>query len=331
MELRLGHTTGRHCGSTTLSDLSGFYGWGTSEPECFGIGAGLGFTYLRGEDSPRRQFVGRTPWLEPAFFDHLGVEYREDRGEDFETAWATVRRDLDAGFPVVLFVDIYYLGYFDSDVHFSPHVVLAVGYDDDHVRIADSEFDAVQRLHLSELREAWGSDVGFYGPLDNRSLTVTEPSVTSDPEDAYRAGLRRTAEAMLAPEDYFETPGVDGLDGIRTFADELPAWTDLPDATWCLRFAYQNVEKRGTGGGAFRGLFAPFVADAVDAGVLPSSFAVRADALAADWSTLGRAIKRAGLADGAAERASALDDASDCARRIADEEEAFYDDLLATL
>jgi hypothetical protein len=40
------HATGAHCGSASLRDLAGFYGWSLDEPACFGVGAGLGFTYV---------------------------------------------------------------------------------------------------------------------------------------------------------------------------------------------------------------------------------------------------------------------------------------------
>ncbi|MEZ4606402.1 MAG: DUF4872 domain-containing protein [Deinococcales bacterium] len=39
----------------------------------------------------------------------------------------------------------------------------------------------------------------------------------------------------------------------------MPNWKDLPDLNWAARFAYQAIEKRGTGGGNFRLLYADFI------------------------------------------------------------------------
>ena len=72
--LDLAHERGNHCGSTALRDLADFYGWGFDEATCFGLGAGLGFSFLRTPDPPERLFFGRTSWLETAFFDHLGID-----------------------------------------------------------------------------------------------------------------------------------------------------------------------------------------------------------------------------------------------------------------
>ena len=75
------HETGAHCGSTALRDLSECYGWGLDESAYFGVGGGLGFTFVRDADSPSRAFVGRTPWLESAALDHLGVGFAERSGQ----------------------------------------------------------------------------------------------------------------------------------------------------------------------------------------------------------------------------------------------------------
>jgi len=112
----------------------------------FGIGAGLGFSFIEAEDGPTKQFVGRTPWLETAFHEHLGVTVEQGSEQTFEAAWDDVTAHLDAGRPVLLFVDIFYLPYYDSDVHFSPHVVLAVDYDEESVTLADSEHDDLQQM-----------------------------------------------------------------------------------------------------------------------------------------------------------------------------------------
>ncbi|WP_440989578.1 BtrH N-terminal domain-containing protein [Haloarchaeobius baliensis] len=322
------HSTGAHCGSTSLTDVAAYRRWGLSEPMCFGIGAGLGFSFIESEHGPTKQFVGRTPWLERAFHEHLGIPVEEGSGQSFESAWDDVTAQLDAGRPVLLFVDIFYLPYFDSDVHFSPHVVVAVDYDGESVTLADSEFDELQRLALADLRDAMGSEHGFYGPLTNDWLVaVDDPSRSV--ADAASDGLRTTAQAMLDPESMtWRGAATNGLDGLRAFGRSLPNWPDLPDADWCTRFAYQNVEKRGTGGSAFRGLFAPFL-DEVSAELtaVDDELVAEGHAIDEDWGAVAQQLKRAGLADDPEESQRAYDAASEAVLAVADREQALYERL----
>ncbi|PSQ07102.1 hypothetical protein BRC93_16595 [Halobacteriales archaeon QS_5_70_15] len=180
------HAPGAHCGSTSLRNLSNHYGWGFDETTCFGLASGLGFHYREPGESPHRMFVGRPLWLERAFFENPGIGTTDREGEDFETAWAAVRERLEGGDPVMAFVDLFYLDYYDTTTHFAPHSLLLVGYDEDAdateapnadadagtgvVPTSDSEFEAVRALPLSSLRDAWSSDAVV--PLSNRYLVA---------------------------------------------------------------------------------------------------------------------------------------------------------------
>ena len=326
------HAAGAHCGSTSLTDVATYRRWGLSEPMCFGIGAGLGFSFIESEDGPTKQFVGRTPWLETAFHEHLGVTVEQGSEQTFEAAWNDVTAHLDAGRPVLLFVDIFYLPYYDSDVHFSPHVVLAVDYDEESVTLADSEHDDLQRLSLSNLRTAMGSEHGVFGELTNDWLVAMDDP-TRSVADAARDGLRTTAEAMLEPESTtWAGDATNGLDGLRAFAHSLPDWPDLPDAEWCTRFAYQNVEKRGTGGSAFRGLFAPFVAEvAPELEAVDDAVVTEARGIDDNWDAVAQHLKQAGLADDPEESQRAYDAASEALLSVGDREEQLYERLLDRL
>lgn len=330
------HTSGAHCGSTSLRDLSDFYGWDFDEPTCFGLASGLGFTFFEIPTDPWRMFVGRPTWLERAFFENLEIPHTDREGDDFETAWAAVRGHLDRGRPVMLFVDIYYLDYYGTDTHFAPHSLLVVGYDEEVeapdgttgvAYTADSEFDEVQELPLSSLREAWASkDVV---PLENRYL-VAEGDPQADATGAARTAIAETARYMLDPADATRSVadwGEAGIAGIRALAANVPDWPDLEDPRWTACFAYQNVERRGTGGGAFRGLYAPFL-DRVEAEVGLDGYADRMHHIADGWAEAGEILREASETD----EDDALDDlllrASDRIAALADEEEAFFADVL---
>ncbi|WP_435156522.1 BtrH N-terminal domain-containing protein [Haladaptatus sp. DFWS20] len=316
------HSPGAHCGSASLRNLADFYGWGFSESVCFGLGSGLGFGYYeRGPAS--RIIMGRNGGLETGYFETLGIDYDERSGQKWESAWNDVRESLADGVPVMLFVDLYYLDYFKSDTHFGPHILLCVGIDGDEVLLSDSEFDSIKRLPVSHLRDAWNSDYGF-GPLDNRWLVVRDPTVETPFETAAETAIERTATMLLSPDDGdWKTQGIDG---IRQFADDLPAWTELEDTSWCARFAYQNIERRGTGGGAFRRLYADFLDEAASEVGLQEDVPTQLYDIADDWTHLSTTLKNASEAEGE-EQAQLLENASDQANAIADREEAFFDGL----
>ncbi|MBA4367516.1 MAG: hypothetical protein C0403_07745 [Desulfobacterium sp.] len=53
-----------------------------------------------------------------------------------------------------------------------------------------------------------------------------------------------------------------GICGLQKWKAEIPAWKDLEDWKWISRFAYQVIEKRGTGGGGFRKMYFEFLEEA---------------------------------------------------------------------
>jgi len=328
--LDLAHRPGAHCGSTSLRNLAEFYGWDFDEPVCFGLGAGLGFSYLSQPEPPERLFFGRTNWLEWAFFEGLGIDHTVHEGQAFSDAWADVTARLDADEPVMLFTDIYYLDYYDSSTHFAPHSLLAVGYDDDRVSLADSEFDAVQELPLDRLEAAMTTD--YVTPLQCRYLTIDDPAITVDPATAAEAAINETATYMLDPAEAQRTAGDfggQGLPAMRRFADELPTWHELEDPSWTARFAYQNVERRGTGGGAFRRLYVAFLEQFVDDVSMPADAPAEMAGIADDWTALGEVLRAASEADDDATLRERLSTAGERATALADREAALYEEFRA--
>lgn len=333
--LSLEHSTGDHCGSTSLRNLARYYGWGFDEPACFGLGEGLGFSYLTLPERPHRAIFGRTGWLERVFFENLEIEHTIHEGEQFDAAWDAIKHCIDDGDPVLIFADIFYLDYYESDTHFAPHSLLVVGYetdaDDEYVLLADSEFESIQRLPIERLENALTSD--HFVPLQCRYLTIDDPALGTSFEDAATAATRETATAMLdatASERESKYFTGQGISEIEAFAAELPDWGALEDPSWTARFAYQNIERRGTGGGAFRLLYADYLGQVGAVLPLPADVPSRMESIAGDWTAVSELLYEASEAPTEESLGALLEDAAASVSDIADREQKLYEEILAS-
>jgi len=284
------HTPGHHCGSTALRNLLGFHGVEISEETAFGLGAGAGFYYLAMEDSsPSRWFNGRTARLEETFRELTGAAlelrtFAEDAGDE---AWEAARSEVDAGNPALLLTDIYYLDHYGNSAHFPGHAVVLAGYDDAVARLSDTAFEELQTTRLENLARARHSGHPAY-PLEGHMFTVSEEIDLAQLEAAVPRAIARAAGEMLEPP----FGPFAGIPALERLAEEAGSWPEAAeDWQWCARFAYQVIERRGTGGGCFRLMYSRFLAEA---GRTEAPLAATA---AARWTELAEAFKAASEED----------------------------------
>jgi hypothetical protein len=304
------HRPGNHCGSTALRNLLGFHGIELSEEMAFGLGAGASFYYLTLEDSsPSRWFNGRTARLEESFRDLTGaaLELRTFAAGDGE-AWEAARAEVDAGNPALLLTDIYYLDHYGNSVHFPGHAVVLAGYDDEVVQLSDTGFEQLQSTRIEHLAQARHSSHPAY-PLEGHMFTIGAAVDRAALEAAVPRAIARAAQEMVEP-----TWGeFAGLPAVERLAAEAGSWPEIAaDWQWCARFAYQVIERRGTGGGAFRLMYSRFLEEA------GREEAALAASAAARWTELAGAFHAAsesdepevdlwGAVDGAAKRVAAAE------------------------
>lgn len=242
---------GQHCSSTVLRAVLAYDGLEISEPLAFGLGSGLGFFYnVEPEGSPTRRFNGRAPDLEGNFYALAGQPM------GWAGSWKPelIARALASGRPVLAQTDIYPIPYYD-DAHFIGHGLAVVGLEGDHLITADIAASAFSRMPLASFHEAVAH---AYWPLLAPYRYGAAPRLEAlDLTRMAPQAVQKTVRYMLTPPSAQE-----GVAGLMMMADDLPNWRDLPDLTWAARFAYQAIEKRGTGGGGFRRLYRDFLAEA---------------------------------------------------------------------
>jgi hypothetical protein len=280
------HTPGNHCGSTALRNLLAFHGVQISEEMAFGLGAGAGFYYLAMDDSsPSRWFNGRTARLEESFRELTGaaLELRTFPEDEGDAAWEAARETVDSGRPALLLTDIYHLDHYGNSAHFPGHAVVLAGYDEEVARLSDTGFEELQATRLENLARARHSGHPAY-PLEGHMFTVAEAIDRERLEAAVPRAIERAVDEMLEPP-FGEFAGVPALERL---AAEAGSWPEaVEDWQWCARFAYQVIERRGTGGGCFRLMYSRFLEEA---GREEAPLAAEA---AARWTELAEAFRAA--------------------------------------
>ena len=166
-------------------------------------------------------------------------------------------------------------------------MVLA-GYDEEVAQLSDTGFEELQTTRLENLAKARHSGHPAY-PLEGHMFTVAE---RGRPRRSWkrrsRAAIARAAKEMLEPT--FGEFG--GLPAVDRLAAEAGSWPEAAeDWQWCARFAYQVIERRGTGGGAFRLMYSRFLEEA------GRDEAPLAAAAAARWTELASAFNAASESD----------------------------------
>ncbi|MGB7588735.1 MAG: BtrH N-terminal domain-containing protein [Solirubrobacterales bacterium] len=311
------HVPGHHCGSTALRNLLGFHGIEISEEMAFGLGAGACFYYVAIEEaSPSRWFNGRTARLEENFRDLTGAALQMRTFEPGDgDAWEAARTEVDAGNPVLLLTDLYYLDHYGNSAHFPGHAVVLAGYDEEVAHLSDTAFEELQTTRLENLDKARHSHHPAY-PLQGHMFTVSGEIDADRLREAIPAAIERAATAMVEPEfrDF------SGLDAVRRLAGEVGSWPEATaDWQWCARFGYQVIERRGTGGGAFRLMYSRFLEEA---GRPEAPLAAEA---AARWTDLATALHAASERDEPDPNLWRRIDAA--AHRVAKAEEHLWDSL----
>jgi hypothetical protein len=255
----------------------------------FGLGAGASFYYLTLEDSsPSRWFNGRTARLEESFRDLTGtaLELRTFAAGDAE-AWEAARAEVDGGNPALLLTDIYYLDHYGNSAHFPGHAVVLAGYDEEVAHLSDTGFEDLQTTRIDHLAQARHSGHPAY-PLEGHMFTVAAAVDRGQLEAAVPQAIAQAAKEMVEP-----TWGeFAGIPAVERLAAEAGSWPQVAeDWRWCARFAYQVIERRGTGGGAFRLMYSRFLEQA------GRPEAALAAAAAARWTALAGAFHAASESD----------------------------------
>jgi hypothetical protein len=193
------------------------------------VGGTASFAYLRFDRAvpPRQVYWGANPKY---FFLNLegilGFRQVISEGKAFKSTMARIKKDLDAGNPLVAgALDMFYLSYYPGiyrESHIPIHYLLVVGYDDDRqtLLVQDCSRAEVQSVPYDEFRQAL--DVKVPGMSLRNTIRVFETPATLPDELGLAAkGFETKARQMLSPP-----VSLLGIPAMRKLADDLPSWDD---------------------------------------------------------------------------------------------------------
>ncbi|MCP2167587.1 BtrH N-terminal domain-containing protein [Goodfellowiella coeruleoviolacea] len=284
---------GQHCETTALGVLLRHQGLDLSEPMLFGLGSGLSFLYWDGKNMGFPFLGGRVKPFELTrnLAARLGLDLLVQETTSPRKAWENVAGPLNAGHPVGLQLDSYYLDYFETKVHFGGHVVAMYGYDDQHAYLVDTEQQGgAVSTSLTSLAQARAAR----GPMTakHRSFTLTLAGNPPSPRSRIVAAITACADAFLNPP--IANLGHRGIDKASTLVRTWLQRTDTPQRD--LPQAALLMEKAGTGGALFRNLYRDFLAECghlLDSDHLRTGHRLYTEA-ATLWTDVAALIRQAG-------------------------------------
>ncbi len=256
---------GKHCWTTALKDVLDYHGLHLSEEMLFGLGGGIGFIYWYMKFMPApiigtRYGKGTDPLVNTA--KRIGARATIVETASMKKGYEELKQRLREGEPTLIFADMAYLPYLalPEEAHFGAHTVVVFGLDEEEgtAYVADRARKPVS-VRIEDLNRARSSKSPPFAPK-NRLLNISYPERIGNLDSGIRQSIRECCHAMLSPP----IKNI-GLQGLRKWAGIVPKWPRQfkgMNLLGCLFNVFLYIEVSGTGGGAFRSMYARFLSEA---------------------------------------------------------------------
>jgi hypothetical protein len=256
---------GKHCETTAIKRGLDYHGLSLSEEMLLGLGGGIGFIYwyMKGMPAP---FVGSRSGKSTDFVTNLcrriGAEVTIMETASAKKGYAELKALLNAGEPAVVYGDMAYLPYFalPEVAHFGGHVFVVFGLDEEanKVHIYDRSKKPVT-VSIDDLSRARGSKFPPFPPK-HRLLKIRYPSKLEDLESGIKGSIRECCQGMLEPP--ITNLGLKGMGKWPKLVAKWPKQFMGPNLLGALMNGFIYIETGGTGGSAFRPMYAKFLEEA---------------------------------------------------------------------
>ena len=256
---------GKHCETSALKRVLDHHGLSLSEEMLLGLGGGVGFIYWHMKLMPS-PFIGTRYGKGTDFPENIckriGASMTVFETSSPKKGYDELKTMLRQGEPVVVYGDMAYLPYFavPEIAHFGGHVFVVFGLDEkrEEVYIYDRGTNPVT-VNLSDLQKARGSKFPPFPPK-HRLLNIQYPSQIADLETGIKESIQECCQSMLNPP----IKNI-GLAGIKRWAETVVKWPEQfkgMNLFGALMNGFMYIEISGTGGSAFRSMYAQFLEEA---------------------------------------------------------------------
>jgi hypothetical protein len=256
---------GKHCETTALKRVLDYHGLSLSEEMLLGLGGGIGFIYWHMKRMPA-PFVGGRSGKDTDFVTNIcrriGAEVTIMETASAKKGYAELKALLSTGEPVVVYGDMAYLPYFAMPevAHFGGHVFVVFGLDEeeDKVYIYDRARKPVT-VTTDDLARARGSRFPLFPPK-HRLLRIGYPARLENLEAGIKESIRECCRGMLKPP--ITNLGLKGMEKWSKLVAKWPEQFTGLNLLGVLMSGFIYIETGGTGGSAFRPMYAKFLEEA---------------------------------------------------------------------
>lgn len=258
------HSRRKHCETGSIKNLLQFYGWEISEPMIFGIGSGLfflHFPWMKIHNIDSILFRVKPVKIFDRFTKRLGIECHQETFKDPVQSMKKLDEMLEQGIPTGLVVGLAHLPYLNAvgiKNQFNGHHIIIVGKEEDTYYVSDPDMalpNELSTISADDLRIA-RYPLGAMAPKGNLFYIKSLPEIP-DLRPSIIAGIKETCYNMLEiPFPFF------GTKGIRYFSRRISKWETKKghdDTVKSFIWYLQLIEDAGTGGSAFRYIYADFL------------------------------------------------------------------------
>jgi hypothetical protein len=319
-------------------------GYSFSEQDVIGFGSAPAFQLLEGEFP---FIAARTPTMREDFYRTAGVDWSATVPADGESIWKGPFEALSRGDAVMLRVDMRFLPYLFGGAYgpdymsFGWHWICLFGVDFDAgtAIVSDTGLEGPRVIKLDDLERARTSDTRVWPPRAEYSTVKRAPEGFGFDVDGRESAVRASLAATLASysgERSLDPGAASGLAALEAFPAKVAAleatlskWTASP----ALAYMGDTIERNGSGGAAFRKLYALFLRDQAAAlsgrpiGAALFAAADSCDAAVSAWEALAAAFMEASSAAAKGDARAALDKAAAAARRVYEAERSLAESL----
>lgn len=268
------HQIAFHCESGSVRNLLAYNNFNIPESLIFGIGSGVVFAYLINTKAISGFPIIAIRFPMGTIFKNteklIGIKFTKKRFKNVKTGIKYIKTLIDNNIPCAICVDMFYMKYLPPfmHIHVPFHFIVIVGYDDEkNFYVSDAYHQEIAKLNEEHLIAGWETNSRL--AMDRYLAFVDE--IKRDEEINWKRAIKkaiiRTCESMSPPFPLNKFLPIIGVEGIRFFANQMKKWTNrysgLPLREGIL-MTPTILEEQGTGGGAFRFLYAAFLNEAAN-------------------------------------------------------------------